>query len=377
MFGLLSQGQATIPGAQNCAIGRLFVACVLTLTAAPAPAAGPFGMVSDNGSDMVSLFNAEWDTVTASLDAAPGMAVGDCAMNSDGSLGFSSNSSNEIAIIDIDGRSGGATGKPGMVSISNHGVDLSLSPDDAFLVMAGGGALQEPLSVIDTGLRAEVATARPFVDHTSVEFCDNGTLLVTTTYGEYFNAGPDNALYDAAIDHEGRISLKGNRVSSGAQPNNSACAPGSLTGVLLDREGGVTSFALPDLEVTDRVRTSGSAAAAAVFSRDGRRLYVRTPETVEAFDFDPVSGRMAPDWMRRAPGSLAYYGMEQIALHPDGRKLYTDGGAFMMILEPLTGAETGAIPMQDTSAICFANAPLRPWEGHVAGLLQTAEPAVP
>ena len=62
MFGLLSQGQATIPGAQNCAIGRLFVACVLTLTAAPAPAAGPFGMVSDNGSDMVSLFNAEWDT---------------------------------------------------------------------------------------------------------------------------------------------------------------------------------------------------------------------------------------------------------------------------------------------------------------------------
>ncbi|NIP18323.1 MAG: hypothetical protein GWM87_09320 [Xanthomonadales bacterium] len=350
--------------------------CAYLLLGQSAYAGVPFGMVSDNGADVVALFNAEQDTVTASLDAGPGMALGDCAMNSEGSLGFSTNSSSEIAFIEIDGRAGSAA-QPSLVPISNPGVDLSLSPDDTFLVMAGGGALQQPLSVIDTGLRSEVATAGPFVDHSSVEFCDNGTLLITTTFGRHFNAPPDNALYDAAISVRGEITLRGNRVSSGAQPNNSACAPGSMSAVLLDREGGVTSFTLPDLETADRIATQGEAAVAAAFSRDGRRLFVRTPETVEAFDFNPVTGRMSADWTVRLSGSLAYYGMEQIALHPDGRKLYVDGGGALLILDSRDGRRAGSIPMHDMTGICFANAPQVPGKALFSGPVPTREPIAP
>jgi hypothetical protein len=313
-------------------------------------------MVSDNGADTVSLFDADQDTVTASLDTSAGLAVGDCVMSAAGDRGFSTSSSSEIAFFEIAGDSGTLVSAAEVIRISNPGVDLSLSPDGAFLVMAGGGALQQPLSVVDTALRAEVATAGPFVDHTSVEFCDNGTLLVTTTFGRYFDSRLDNALYDAVIDHAGNISLQGHRVSSGARPNNSACAPGSLAGVLLDRDGGLTAFSLPGMEIVDRQRTRGSAAQAAVFSSDGRRLYVRTPETVEAYDFNPLTGLMSPDWVLRAPGSLPYYGMEQIALHPRDDKLYVDGGGAMLILDPLSGGQFGAIAMRDTTGICFARA---------------------
>jgi hypothetical protein len=355
-------------------MAALLPAMVFLFCAAPVPG-DPLGMVSDNGSKLVVLFNADLDTVTASLDATPGRAIGDCALSSDESLGFSTSSSHEITFIEITREPAGPRGTGNRVPISNLGVDMALSPDETFLVMAGGGALQQPLSVIDTRLRAEVATVRPFVDQTSVEFCDNGTLLITTTHGKYFDATLDNALYDALIDRAGNISLNGHRIDSAAQPNNSSCAPGSLAGVLLDREGGLTSFTLPELQIAQRVKTRYSApAVAATFSRDGKRLYVRTTETVEAFDFEPVTGFMSPDWVQTAPGSLAYYGMDQIALHPEGHKLYIDGGHAMLILDAGNGNRAGSIPLGDTTGICFANAPWTPGQDRIAQQSRLAEP---
>jgi hypothetical protein len=376
MVGLLVAGQATQP-VRASRVLALALPGLLALGLPPASAGIHFGMVSDNGADRVALFNADRDAVTASTDTIPGPAVGDCVMLSAGDVGFSSSSSGAIAVLEIEQDSIATVRATGVIPISNPGVDLSLSPDDAFLVMAGGGALQQPLSVVDTALRAEVATAGPFIDHTSVEFCDDGTLLLTTTFGQYFGDGLDNALYDAAIDGAGGISLRGHRVSSGTRPNNSVCAPGSLSGVLLDRDGGVTAFSLPDLEIIDRQRTRGTTAQAAAFSDDGRRLYVRTPETIEAFDFDPVAGLMSADWVRHAPGSLPYYGMEQIALHPRGDKLYVDGGGSLLILDPRNGRRFGEIPMDDTTGICFASADRRPGEGEVARLAALPAPAVP
>ena len=177
-------------------------------------------MVTDNESDVVSIFNADLDVIILSLDAHPGRAAGDCALAANEQLGFTSSSSSEITFIDLSPGKPQSVSRETQVSISNSGVDMALSPDDAFLVMAGGGALHQPLSVVDTALQAEIATAGLFADHSSVEFCDNGTLLVTTTHGKYYGSGLDNALYDAAIDREGRFSLKGHRLSSGARPNN-------------------------------------------------------------------------------------------------------------------------------------------------------------
>ena len=101
-------------------------------------------------------------------------------------------------------------------------------------------------------------------------------------------------MYDARIGPDGDLQLGGNRLSSGAQPNNGSCAPGSRAGVLLDRAAGLTSFTLPGLKKADFAALHGATAVAAVFNRGGDRLYVRTTEAVEA-------GRAVtlPSWCRR------------------------------------------------------------------------------
>lgn len=317
--------------------------------------AGPLGIVSDNLSAQVNIFNADIDEVTGMLDGHPGLALGDCAIASDEKRGFTSSNNGEITFLDLVGGDHQQVSHHKQVVISNLGVDMALSPDDSFLVMAGGGSLQQPLSVVDTVLEAEISTSGTFVDNTSVEFCDNGTLLVTTTHGTSYGQGRDNAVYDVTIDQNGLIELKGGRLSSGAQPNNAVCAPGSLTGVLLDREGGLTSFTFPGLAKSDFRSLGTSAGVAAVFSRDGRSLYVRTRFSIEAFAFDPISGMMADLWKQDIPETSTFYGIEQIAIHPDGSKLYVDGGGPLLILDPDSGSKLGDIAFGDTTGICFAN----------------------
>jgi len=322
--------------------------------------AGPLGIVADNGTGTLSIFNADHDRVTGTLAARPGLAVGDCALASDESLGFVTGGNHEITLLRLDSGDGRAAARATQVPISNLGVDMALYPDDSLLVLAGGGSLAQPLSVVDTATGAEIATAGPFVDHTSVEFCDNGTLLVTTTNGAYLGGQPDNALYDARLDPQGRVSLKGHRISSGAQPNNAVCAPGSLAGALLDRDGGLTSFTMPGLTPADHAVVDGSALVAAVFARDGRVLYARSRYAVAAFGFDPLSGEMTPGWRRELPRSSTFYGVEQIALHPAGDKLYVDGGGPLLILDPASGNELGGLDLTDATGVCFANTAARP-----------------
>jgi hypothetical protein len=319
--------------------------------------AAPLGMVSDDRSKRLSIFDAGLDSVTASLDAGPGATVGDCVIARDERLGVMSGSNAEITFVDFDPQVSGSILAAARMGVSNLGVDMALSPDDGYLVLAGGGALQQPLSVVDTTRRVEVSTASWFADHTSVEFCDNGTLLVTTISGPAIGGAPDNAVYDAKLGSTGGLSLLGHRLSSGAQPNNTACAPGSLAAVLLDRDGGVTSFTLPDMLPAVQVHT-GAPALAATFNADGRRLYVRTRESVATFDFNPVTGDMQPRWQQAAPEIPTYFGMELIALHPQGQKLYVDGGDSMLILDAESGAQSGAIELGDATGVCLA-APTR------------------
>ena len=269
-------------------------------------------------------------------------------------MGFSTSAGGEITVVELGGVEGDRHRVSKQVSISNLGLDMSLSPDDTFLVLAGGGEIQAPISVIDTRIQEEVAISIPFVDHTSVEFCDDGTLLVTTTYGKYYDSVLDNALYDAGISHRGHISLRGHRLSTGDQPVNSACAPGSYAGVMLDRSGGLQTFSLPGLKPADRSELATGSGHAATFNRDGSMLYVRTGSAIEAFHFNPFTGELAVAWIRQAPRSMAFYGIDQIAMNPGSGKLYVDGVHGVTILDPVTGMTQGSIPLGHTTGVCFA-----------------------
>lgn len=331
----------------------LLLLSVLSLLSAPAFAAA-LGMANDNEADELRLFDAETGVVVASLQGSSGRINGDCAISSDETRGFSSNASHKLSVFQFSDTAFSPSANLTSIDISNAGVDMSLSPDGKLLVTTGAGNIDQPLSIIDTVKMKEVATYSPFLDHTSAEFCDDGTLLVTTTYGNSFALPFDNAMYDARVSPDGELQLVGNRLSSGAQPNNGSCAPGSRSGVLLDRESGLTSFTLPGLNKVDFAALDGGIAVAAVFNRMGDRLYVRTTVTVEAFDFNPITGMMKADWVRPVSNAAEYFGIDQIAIDPDSGKLYVDGGRKLLILEPENGQQTGLVQAGDATGVCFA-----------------------
>lgn len=312
-------------------------------------------MVTDNASDELRLFDIATGKVVANLRGSASRMTGDCALSEDESTGFSSQANQKIAVYHLSRLAGGKDIDVSNIDISNAGLDMTLSPDGSLLVSAGAGNTNEPLSIIDTRAGTEIATAEPFLDHTSVEFCDDGTLLLTTTFGNTFAMPHDNALYDARIGAGGDFTLGGHRLSSGAQPNNASCAPGSRSGVLLDRDGGLTSFTLPGLHQAAQVKLKGAGGVAAVFSKGGDRLYVRTTETVEAFDFNPLVGTFRADWVRKAPYSSEYFGIEQIAIEPDSGRLYVDGGQKLLVLDTRTGDSIGSVSTGDSTGVCFAH----------------------
>jgi len=343
------------PFARVCGrmLNTLIVCLSMSMVTGTAFAAA-LGMVTDNESDEMRLFNAETGVIIASLKGSPGQINGDCALSEDESTGFSSNAGRNISVFRFTDSASGKNVDFSSIDISNAGVDMSLSPDGRLLVSTGAGYIDEPLSIIDTVRQVEVATSAPFLDHTSAEFCDDGTLLLTTTFGNSFASPFDNAMYDARVNSAGDMQLGGNRLSSGAQPNNGSCAPGSRAGVLLDRESGLTSFTLPGLNKADFLTLQGGTAVAAVFNRFGDRLYVRTSDTVEAFDFNPVTGAMEADWVQTVSFSAEYFGIDQIAIDPQSGKLYVDGGQRLLILEPKSGRQTGSVHAGDATGVCFA-----------------------
>lgn len=344
----VNTGQRSVSALKEVAI---FISAILITSSAFADS---FGMVADNESDLVRLFDTETGVVVASVQGSVGQINGDCALSEDQSTGFSSNAGRNISVFQISDSASGKAVDFSSIEISNAGVDMSLSPDGRLLVSTGAGNVYEPLSIIDTADRVEVATSALFLDHTSAEFCDDGTLLVTTTFGDSFATPFDNAMYDVRVDLEGELHLGGNRLSSGAQPNNGSCAPGSRAGVLLDREGGLTSFTLPGLEKADFATLHGAIAVAAVFNHAGDRLFVRTTEAIEAFDFNPLNGMMQADWVQPVSFSSEYFGIDQIAIDPDNGKLYVDGGQALLILDPENGREIGTIQTGDATGVCFA-----------------------
>jgi len=312
------------------------------------------GMVADNESDMFQLFDADSGVLVASLQGEKGRVSADCALSEDETTGFASHANRHISIFQLVDTLTGRDAVYSSIEISNTGVDLSLSPDGRLLISTGAGNVYEPLSIIDTASKTEIAATDLFLDHTSAEFCDDGTLLLTTTYGHSLAQPLDNAMYDATVSPDGELQLSGHRLSSGSQPNNGSCAPGSRSGVLLDREAGLTSFTLPGMVKADFATLNSPTAVAAVFSQSGDRLYVRTTRSVEAFDFNPFNGEMTADWVKPVAYSSEYFGVDQIAVHPDSGQIYVDGGRELLILDPVSGQQTGLVQAGDATGVCFA-----------------------
>jgi hypothetical protein len=110
-------------------------------------------------------------------------------------------------------------------------------------------------------------------------------------------------------------------------PWNVHCAPSAQSGVVITLDGEVKSFSVPGLRLVENRPVSGVGVLTGAISED--RMVVLTSDVtgglVDVFRFTQATGALSAKPLLTIPVTTvnAYIsGVDQIALHPNGKKLY-------------------------------------------------------
>jgi hypothetical protein len=333
----------------------------VALLAMPATA-GSIGMVADDTTKSVTVFDADADVVLGSI-ALPDShnATGDCSITADGTLGFVTDFAGRVYVIDLTTSPPSLAAGTNPIPISNPGEDTSLSPDQKFLVVCDGGGAH-PISVIDIAARAEVNTFFLGTDCNSVEVCSDGSVLVTSV-----GSGDVRRL---VIDGDGNLKDTGDLLFSGGNgitngPNNVFCTPDAQAGIVVRRgPSEIRSFTIPGLALSDiRSLTGGGNGISGVFDSSGTRAYVRSNGgAVDVFAFTPATGQIGPaPLFSIAIGSTGtFYGMDQMALHPGDGKLYVSQAGALNVYDASDGTLVTSITdpaIDEPTGVCVVGSP--------------------
>jgi hypothetical protein len=169
-----------------------------------------------------------------------------------------------------------------------------------------------------------------------------------------------NSVHRLTIDGAGVVSGTGDVIGIGSAIN-AVCAPGAATGLGISFDpGAATSFGVPGLGGLDS-RALGSRGQSAVVSPDGTRLYVRTGSAVEGYLYDSTTGAIGPAPFVSIPvaGTAFFFGIDQLALHPDGTKLYVSqtNTDTLDVHDAFTGAPLASMPLPPgtrPNGVCLA-----------------------
>jgi WD40 repeat protein len=336
------------------ALRAVLVATVALLAAVTPAAAQTIGMVADNLTGSVTIFDADTDTVLGTVTLPnPGPTVGDCSLALDRGLGFVTDFDYHIWAIDIAGLSLAAGINP--IAISNMSEDTSLSPDGKFLVTCDG-ALPQPVSVVDVDTGAEIHTFSLGHECNSVEVCDDGSVLVTGLNSK--------TVRRLTLDATGTLSDTGESMTLWGQPNNVVCAPGSTSGVVMSRSYSVlNAFTLPGMVPADQLMATGRFGVSMAMSPTGDVLYTRSNQRgwVNAFQYNPDTGTLGatPDLAIGIFETSPFFGIDQMAIHPDGEKLYVSQPGILNVYDASTGILLDSITGPGIAAptgVCLATA---------------------
>jgi hypothetical protein len=320
----------------------LFV--VVMLAVAPLElSARTLGMVANNDffSPSVTVFDADTHAILGTVPITLGNVVGDVLITSDLKRGFVTNGNHEVFVIDLTTSPPSLAAGTNPIPISNRGEDLAISPDGKFLVVSDGGEVQ-PISVIDIATQAEISTFSRGVNTTSVDVCSDGSVLATSF--------SDQTVRRLTINGTGMLADTGEVLSvisdPPLDPRNVYCAPGAQSGVVIRFFGnGITSFTIPGLAEVD-TRPLGSPFTG-TFNLTGNRVFIRSnfPERVNVFDFNPATGALgaSPLLAFSVQQAFPFFGIDQLALHPNGEKLYVTEPNAVNIYDPNTGAFLASI----------------------------------
>ena len=315
---------------------------VITISSYPKPppppppppgAAQALGMVVDPTTSSVIVFNADADAVLATFPVPIGGA--DCSITPDQAFGFVTNFSSVVTVIDLNA----LALLPG-IPISNFGIDTSITPAGDCLVVCDG-SITQPVSAIDVGSMTEVSTLALPSHCTSVDVWSDGTTVLATSifpkllHRLTIGPGPTCTLTDT-----------GDAITTGGFPENVTCAPdsGSLVAILGSKE--IRSFTTPPLAgpVSTVGLTGRGSGMSVAFNPSGTVIYARSERgSVDAFTYSPATGTIGPSIGGAFPLAIADtvccpFGVDHMALHPNGSKLYVSQPGSLDVFDATTGA---------------------------------------
>ena len=239
------------------------------------------GLVADDATHRVTVFEPDTFAVLGSVGLPGGPAIGDVAILGKGSKGFVTSFDSKVFPIDLTMPAAPVLGAA--ISIANPGEDISITPDQNFLVVSDGSNTA-PLSVIQVSTLTQIGTFDTGADSNSVDLTSNGSVLVTS-----YNTSTVRRL---TIDGEGTITNTGEVMAAGGDPNNVYSSPNGLFGVVVNRDAHtMRSFTVAGMTSVN-TRSDGILGIAGVFSPAGDRFYVRTQSAVQAYAFDSATGAL-------------------------------------------------------------------------------------
>lgn len=318
-------------------------------------AAATLGMVADNATHSVIVFDADTDTVLGTVALpGPNVVTGDCSITPDQTRGFVTDFTSRVHVIDLTTSPPSLAGGPNPIPISNFGEDTSISPDGQFLVVCDGGAPQ-PISVIDIATQAEVSAFSLPSDCNSVEVCSDRSVLATSSR--------TGSVYRLTLDGVGTLTSTGEELFSGGTPNNVVCAPSGTSGyVVFGSQAQIQSFTIP-LDPVDFRALSGFGISGLVNPR-GDRAYVRTvgnstDKFIDVFGYDPTTGVLDPTPLSTIPTIAApkFFGMDQMAIHSNSGKLYVSRPQALNVYDASNGnlLTTIQLPGASPTGVCLAS----------------------
>ncbi len=300
-------------------------------------APGLLGIVADDATGAVTVFDPETYTALGSVSLPyQGTGIGDCSILPDAGLGFVTTFTHEVWVIDLTTISLAPGTNP--IAISNYGEETAITADGKFLVVCDGSAY-EPISVVDIASRTEISTFWLDYDVNSLDVGSDGSVLATSYSWGY--------VYRLTIDSSGNLTDTGERLDLWSvglyDPMNVYIAPSCTSGVAIDYWGAIQSFTIPGLAPVDTVYLSGSDAVSGLISPEGSRVFARS-DAVQGFEFNSVTGDVgaqlvsfpiAPDY--------GLFAMDQMAIHPDGTRLYVSQPGALNAYDAASGAPIASI----------------------------------
>ena len=308
----------------------------ISIQATPS-SARTIGMVADDDTASVTVFDADTDTVLGTVSITPGRAIGDVLITPDQSRGFVTNFNSEVFVIDLTTSPPSLAGGTNPIPISNYGEDLSISPNGRFLVVSDGSVTQ-PVSVIDIAAQAEISTLSVRSDTNSIDVCSDGSVLATSSH--------DSTVRRLTINGTGTLTDTGEVLAAGGVPNNVFCAPNGNTGIVITRDADkIRSFTIPGLGLVQTRALSGSFGISGLVNSAGDRAFTRDNAVfdggfIDVFSYNSTTGVLGAVPVLSIPITVtpAYYGMDQMALTPEGNKLYVSQPNALNVYDASTGA---------------------------------------